>query len=157
MTDIERTKSEALLDLRYQIRLHFLHARLFRRFRAFSAILSLGAGSAALISALQGSPRALAALGIIVALVSAADVVLHWSERAATHSIWQRDLSDLLARSTPMTLEDLDSEMTRLIGPIDDEIESLRVPAFNDNVRSNGHEDWVRPESLLQRLISAIA
>jgi hypothetical protein len=156
-TETPRTKAEAILDIRYGIRLHFLHARLYRRLRAGAAIASLLAGSAAMVSVLQAVPGGLLAAGICVAVASGADIVFGWAEKAARHNVLRRQLADLLARVSKLSFEDIDSELARYEAEADDEIEALRLPAFNDNVRSNGHEDWVRPEPFSARLMRLVA
>ncbi len=156
MQDI-RSKYEAILDLRYDMRLHFLHARLYRHLRAGAAILSLLAGSAAIVSVLQTLPGGLLVAGVVVAAASAADILFRWAEKAAHHDVLRRRLAEILSRESELSLEALDSELARYEVEADDEIESLRVPAYNDNLRSNGREDLVRPESLSARLFRLIA
>lgn len=48
MSDIERTKAESTLDIRYAIRLHELHLRLYGRIRAALSFITLAGSSAAL-------------------------------------------------------------------------------------------------------------
>jgi hypothetical protein len=156
-TQNSRSKYEATLDIRYGMRLHFLHSRMYRHFRAGVAIISLLGGSAALVSALQALPHGILFAGIVVAATSCADIVCGWAEKAARHDVLRRRLADLLARAPGLTLEAIDSELARYEADADDEIESLRLPAYNDNVRSNGHEDWARPEPLATRLIRLVS
>jgi hypothetical protein len=152
-----RSKYEAVLDIRYGIRLHFLHARLYRNLRTGAAIVSLLAGSAAIVSVLQAIPHGVLAAGIIVAVASSGDIVFRWAEKAADHDVLRRRLAQLLAGAPELSLEALDSERARCEADEDDEIESLRVLAYNDNLRSNGHEDLVRAEPLSARLIRFLA
>jgi hypothetical protein len=153
--DIPRTKAEAVLDVRYQMRLHFLHRRFYNRMRAWVASTSLIAGSAAVVSAFRDVPGALLACGLIVAVAGAADLVFRWAERAAKHDTWRRDLAAFLANDPD--LPQIEAVLIRHDGTVDDEIEALRLVALNDNARSNGHEDWVRPEGFAERIMRCLA
>ena len=158
MTDIPRTKAEAILDIRYGIKLHLLHSRLYRRLRAGVTVVSLLGGSAALVSVLRTMPHVLVAAGIAVAVASAADIVGGWADKAPrVMRLLRRRLAALLSRVSTLDLEALDSELAGYEADADDELESLRIPAYNDNARSNGHEGWIRPEPLSSRLIRLIA
>ena len=153
----ERSKYEALLDVRYAMRLHFLHRRLYNRLRGGVALVSFCAGSAAIATALQGVPGALLVCGVLVALASACDLVSHWSDRAARHDVWRRSMAAILQRETELSLCDIDAALAKHEGEVDDEIESLRILAYNDNLRSNGREDYVRAEPFAAKVVRLIA
>lgn len=152
-----RSKSEAILDVRYEIRLHFLHARLYRRLQSAAAILALLAGSASITPLLQGLPHGVLVAGVLVAVFAACDLVFRWSDKAAHHHELRRRLTELLERTPDLDVAGIDRELARIDVDDSDEIESLRIPAYNDNLRSNGYEDWVRPMSFMARLIRMIA
>lgn len=152
-----RTKAEAVLNIKYYCRLHQLHARLYNRLRGAAAVVSVVAGSAALVSALQSVPYLLSGLGVVVAAVSGIDFFFGWAEKAACHKQWRREYSSLLARSATMDLNGIDAELAKLSGETEEEVESLRAVAWNDVLRSNGHEDGMREEGFAQRLVRSLA
>ena len=153
--EIPRTRAEAVLDVWYFIRLHFLHRRLYSRARATMAIVGLVSGSAAMVEAFRDRPQLLPVLGVVVAVAGASDLVFNWAELAARHDAWRKEMADLLARNP--SLEEIDAAIARRSGSVDDEIQALCVPAFNDNVRRNGHEDWVRSENIFERFMRFLA
>lgn len=157
MTIPARDKDEAIRCVRYQIRLHFLHHRLYMRIRRFISFASLLLGSTALYGAFKESPAALGVAGIAVAVLGAADLVMDWANRAARHDAWRRRMANLLARSSELQLGEIDRELAELEGDVDDEIESLRKPANNDVLRANGLEVAVQKESVRERLYRFIA
>jgi hypothetical protein len=53
-----------------------------------------------------------------------------------------------------MSLADIDSALGRHDGEVDDEIKALTFIAFNQNARSNGHEDWVRDLPAMSKILS---
>jgi hypothetical protein len=157
MLMMSRDKDEALCRVRYQLRLHFLHVRLYGRIRKCVALVSLVLGSTALYGAFKNNVAAVGLSGIIVAVLSISDIVMDWSDRAARHGVWRRRMADLLVRSHKLDTAAIDRELSQIEGEIDDEFESLRVPAMNDVLRSNGMDDAVRPEAAMQRLFRILA
>jgi hypothetical protein len=101
---------------------------------------------------MKGAHLWVASSGIVVAVASALDVLNQWAERAAKHDSWRHEMSKVLADSSSLSLADIDAALARHGGEVDDEIESLRVIAFNDVARSNGRDDLLRPLSLASRL-----
>ncbi len=156
MSDIERTKAESDLDIRYAIRLHELHLRLYKRLRAGLSFITLAGGSAALISLLAGKPTLVAAMAAAVALSALFEHVFDFAAKVAERAALIRDYNLLLAQN--LALPEQDREMFHIrAGDPQTGIESLRFVAFNDNARQTGHEDWARPETFGQRLMRALA
>lgn len=152
-----RTKSEAILGINYCIRVHELHCRLYRRIRGCMTIASLLAGSAAMVSVVQGIPGLIAVLGIAVATIGYVDAAANISALAERHSLWTREFNKLLAVSSGLTIDELDARKREIIADATVEIESLRPVAYNDVLESGGFMDGMRPESRAQRLMRAIA
>lgn len=152
-----RTKGEALLDISYGARLHFLHCRLYRRIRSVLTITSLIAGTSAFAMAMSLLPAAVGLMGIVVAACSIIDAQCNFAERAMRHAQWRVAALELLARAEPMTLAEVDAAWLKLRAGIDDEIESLRTVAMNDNLRAKGFEDSMRSENRVQRLMRVLA
>jgi len=157
MDDIPRTKHEACLDASYAAQLHLLHRCIYRRVRTLLALVTVAAGTAAVTSALQQVPGGVTAAAILVALCGTLDVVCNFTEKAVKHELLRKEYVDLLARLDAMNLADFDAIRLGIQGRSDNLITSLSLVAFNDNVRSNGHEDWVRPENRMERFMRAVA
>lgn len=156
MSDIERTKAESNLDIGYAIRLNELHLRLFRRIRATLSIITLGGSSAALVSLLAGQPVLVAATAAAVAIAALLEQIFDFAAKIARRGVLIRSYNELLARDLP--LAEQDREMYRIrADAIESNVECLRYVAFNDHARQSGHEDWVRPETGMQRLMRALA
>jgi len=156
MSDIERTKAESTLDIRYAIRLHELHLRLYGRIRAALSFITLAGSSAALVSLLADRAALVAATAAAVAVAALFEQVFDFAAKVARRRVLIRSYYDLLARDLPLAEQDREMYRLRADG-IEPGIESLRYVAFNDNVRRSGHEDWARPESAMQRLLRALA
>jgi hypothetical protein len=152
-----RTKGEALLDLSYAIRLHRMSCRRYRKLKGVVAFTTLILGMAAVISALQSLPYAIGIAGIVIGTMSVIDVLGGFGEKATRHNHWREQYEDLSARSAEMTLDQLDAERKRIARGVDNEVEALRVPAYNDNLASCGYESMMRPETFRQRLARVLA
>lgn len=147
-----RNKAEAILDVRYQIRFQALQAQYCKKVRAACTMLNLVFGSAAVVSAIH-RPALISILGIAVATVSAAEFVFGWAERSVKHDACRRAAAELLEQSGDMSLEEIDRGLARLEREAENEVCSLRVVAYNDNVRSNGFPSYVLPEGMRQKLM----
>lgn len=151
-----RTLQEARLDACYAIRLHELHRRLYRRCRTAITIIVMVGGSAALFSMISDNLALLRIGALVVAMTSFLDLVIDFAGKAAERTLTIARYTELLCGEK--TLAQFDDGLLRLrSGSPGAEIESLRLVAFNDNVRSSGHESWARPERGLQRFWRAVA
>lgn len=157
MANRERTKAEAILNVRYQERLHFLHCRFYHRVRKVFNFITLAAGSAAIAAAIKSVPGGVAASAVVVTLISFFDVLGNFPEKAVRHDVWRRRAAELKAGSAEFDLVTIDRELARLTGDVDDEIEALRAVAFNDVLKSSGYEDGIRDESRMQRFLRVLA
>jgi hypothetical protein len=156
MTNPPRTKAEAILSIKYQIRLHALHRRLFKRVQSLLAVVSLLAGAAALIPFWQSIPGGITISAVIVAFVSIVGALGGFAEDSVKHDIWRREAADLLARSAGMDLVAIDAALAYVPGD-DETIESLRAVAFNDVLTSGGFDDGKHTESCSERVFRQIA
>src|SRR5690606_19631596 len=157
MSNPVRTKDEVLREVRYHERLHFLHCRFYRSIRKCLVIFSLASGSAALTPALQSLPAGVITAAGLVALFAILDAVGNYSEKAVWHNVWRRNASLVLAKSGPLTQEELEAADRELIAEVDEEIEALRVVAWNDVLKTVGREDAMRLETRFQRLMRTLA
>jgi len=139
-----RTKGEAILEIKYQLQLHSLHQRLYRRLRFLVAFLSLALGSSAIVGIISPQPWLVAGAGIIIAALTIVDSLCQWSEMSARHASWRRDMATLLANSGDLDLKEIDRAIAHHYGEVDDEVRALSYIAYNDVVRGAAHEDWIR-------------
>lgn len=146
-----RTVGEAKLDAFYHARLHELHARLYRRLRYAVVILSLLAGSSAFAAAMASHGLLAGVSGFVVALLTFVDIAVDFAGKGLAHTSQRKRYLELI-RSNPAQLDAYDKQLAKIAEDDPGEIESLRVPAYNDNVRSNGHESWARAEGFWQRM-----
>lgn len=151
------TKAEAVLQLRYNIRCHELHRRLYRRVQLSMSFASIAAGSAALLPVWQQMPGGLLISGIAVAVIGALGALSGLPEAAARRDTACRDLNRVLAGvSAPdVTKEQIDAAITA--SPHEDHIEALRYVAWHDVLRSGGYLDGIKPETRWQRVMRAVA
>jgi hypothetical protein len=153
----ERSQYEACMDARYQVVLHDKHVRFYKRARAGITFISLAGGSTALVGAVGNHPTALAIAGFGVALVSFLDVSIDFAARAAEHGTVKKRYLALL-RKSGLSLEEFDAELLRIDEEEDvSEIDALRMPAYNENVRNQGREECQRAETRWQRFMGVIA
>lgn len=157
MSNPTRTKAEAVLKLKYSIRLHHLHCRLYGRLKTALAAISLLAGSAAFLSVVQAMPGVVAAMGVIIAAASYADVLVNLSGKAVLHNLWRRQYAAIDTKMQALDLSALDAALAEVAMDTEEGIEALRAVAYNDTLKSFGHEDGMRPENRMERFVRAIA
>lgn len=155
MTHQPKTKAEAVLKLQYEIRLHELHRRLYRRAQFALSLLSVLIGSASLLPVLQAAPGGLLLSGALLAVIGAVSAVGGLADAAARHEIRRRAVADILARAPRLGIDDIEGERIQLAD--EDYIESLRAVAFNDALKSGGYESGMRPERRMERLMRCLA
>lgn len=153
----KRTKLEALHGLKYEIRLHYTHARLYRRLRAMVAFIGALGSASAFTSALAGSPRLIAVGGMLLAVCGFADLVLDFGKKATEHELTRKAYCKVEERWASLSLSQADAEMASIKAEDPGHIESLRWPAQNDVLRSEGFIDHVKKLSWLERFFNLIA
>lgn len=153
-----RTKVEVRRELQYAERMHFRHCRFYKRIRAGLATVSLLAGSAAIVPAIQAIPSGVITAAVVVTVLTIFDVVGNFAEKSVKHGVWRRQAALLIAESEPMDVVQLDAALHRLIAEAgDDELESLRAVCWNDVLDSAGRQDAMRPEKKLEKMMRALA
>lgn len=158
MTNPARTKAEAILGISYRIRLHELHCRFYRRARGAVMLFSFAAGSAAITTAVQTIPGAIAALAALVAVLAYIEGATNLAALAERHSMWAREFNRYLARAIMLSdIDAIDAGRIELIAETTVDIQSLCGVAYNDALRSSGYEDGIRPEVGVQRFMRALA
>lgn len=152
-----RDHDEALLDLDYAIRLSCLHERLFSRTKRGIVALNLLAGAAAVSTLVQGNGALVAASAAVVAGTTIADAVWDYGSLSAAHAADRKRFQRIRARSSGMTVEKLDAAVENARIDCAQTLESLRLPAYNDNLRRHGRTEHLAKLTLLQKLMGIIA
>lgn len=153
----KRTKLEALNGLRYEIRLHYRHTRLYRRLRAMVAFVGAFGSASAFSSAFAGSPKLMAVGGLLLAVCGIADLVLDFGGKATEHELTRKAYCKLEERWAGLSLPQVDAEMAAIKADDPGHIESLRWPSQNDVLRSEGYVAHVKKLGWLERFFSLIA
>lgn len=153
----QRNVGEAILDVLYGIRFNDLNVRFYRRLDGLLASLNLILGSAAAVTLLSKQPEIAGWSGLLVAIVSAIDKTMKPADKALRCAEHRAKFGALAARAHDMNLADIDRELRVLQACGPDTIEALAIPAFNDNLRSNGHYDDIVKVPFLGRLACLIA
>jgi hypothetical protein len=151
------TKAEAVLQLRYVIRLHQLHRRLYRRVEMGMSFASIVAGSAALLPVWQQMPGGLMLSGIALAIIGAISAVGGLAEAAAQRNVTIRQLNRALERAADAAVSAAEIDAANLASESHVDIEALRYIAYNDVLRAGGHTDGMQPETPWQRVMRAVA
>lgn len=154
--EYERSHYEAVMDVRYFARLHFLHINFYRRINYIVSALSLVSGTAAYSSAINGSPALLTASGVLVALFSAIGVLCNFPEKIVQHRLLYRRYKELDATAKGMSLDSLDEKIKAISMDEDGVVKALELRAFNDNVISAGRTDYAEQLPLISRAVSLI-
>ncbi len=159
MTDsavpVPRSKTEAVRDLHYLIRLCRVHQRLHERMDRWGKLFELLGGSAALVSVASQSSVALAVAGVLVAVAAFANLVFEPSTKARRYQEAALALTDLLAKSDQMTLTALDAG--RYCVALPGFIDALRAPSYNDTMHSHGLGKYLMPLSRMERFMAWLA
>lgn len=150
-----RDWNEAIRDLDYEIRLNQRHCRLYNRLHAGTRFFELLGGSAAIGVAFSGNPELLKAAGAILAVVACANFAFDPGSKARDHKRALLDFNEIRAEAGKLTFDQIDKRRRRVPEP--DYIEGLRVPSWNDMMRSHGYNKSAKKLSLWQIFMAAIA
>ena len=153
----ERSKYEAVLDVRYGFRFGEMNERFYRRLDLLFGFIGLFGGSAAVVGAIATYPILSLSSGAMVAAFAVIERLVRPVEKAIDHANYKKRFADLDARASKLSLDDLDSELRRLQADAPMGINSLAIPAFNANLRSNGRGDLSTQVSYWSRFIALLA
>lgn len=155
--EYERTHYEAEMDAKFRNRIHGLHCAIYRRLRYVLNFTSLLAGGGAAALAFHDFPLALRALGLLVAVCSALNLVLDPATKMAAHQALAQRYQRLVKQAPKLKLEELDEALADIAVDDISVIGGLRTPAYNANVIAAGRYDYVRTPTQWERLIAAFA
>lgn len=153
----ERNLGEAILDIRYCIRLNHLLRRFFRRLDAIISGVELIAGTAVFVSFFQENPEMAVKIALCVAVASMLNRVIKPAEKAYQADELYRRYEQLRSQADQMTLSEVDAAMSELRQMPVSDIEGLRNVAYNDNLRESGFAGSCVKETALNSLWRAFA
>lgn len=144
------------MDLCYEVRLHELHERLFTRVRWCIAAITVAASTAAFVTLTSYSPMLVGISGVAITAVGILDALSDFAGKVLAHRTQRRRYLDLLSRLGGLSVSQIDAERHQIAK--DDPIvwESLKMPAYNYNVRTHGHCDFVQRLNPWQWLLSKL-
>lgn len=153
----ERTHHEITLDVRYAARYGLRMRRLFGTVKNVITFAELVGGSAAFGAWLAGSPALAGAMGLLLAAVVAVNHTVQPAENRAHCAELHRRYTELDRLAPTLDAAVLDDRLRALRENDAPELEALRVVAYNDNLRENGYETGLIPETRWQRFVAFFA
>lgn len=152
------TREQRIGEIRYAIRLTQRTARLYRRVQTAGTFLSVIGGSAALSLLAQGVPGWVGIAGsALLATAGAALVSIRPADKAAANEADTRRYVALMAKAHGMDDATLALAIDEAHQGDAQEIEPLRIVAFNDVAREFNRPDVIQPLTLEQRILAALA
>lgn len=146
------------MEVSYAARLHRRHERLYKRSSFLLKFLSMLSIVGAFTSILSMSPAAVVTASILFGVVAILDALWSPGDKASIFGSqanrYQRLSSDLVN----LREEEIEQRLREL--RIDDPamlIDALRMPTYNEVVRSRGRGDYCEPLSRLQRFFDTLA
>jgi hypothetical protein len=139
-------------ELRYADRLWTRQARLYRRIQTVGTFLTV-LGSASAFSA--WAPKAYDWLpilgGTVAAVFGAALIAIRPADKASMAEVQAKKYREATGRL------DLEQALNKIRESDPHEIESLRLPVYNEVVREVGQDDYVAKLNLRERIINFVA
>lgn len=160
---MNKTREQLVGEIRYAIRLTQRTARLYRRVQTAGTFLSIVGGSAALSSiasaSVTGGVPAWIGLvgGALLTMAGAALIAIRPADKAAANEADTKRYVALMSKSHGLTEEALALAIDEAHQGDAQEIEPLRIIAFNDVAIEFNRADVVQPLSWEQRILSALA
>ena len=153
-----RAAHDIEFDIRYGARYALRQARFFSRLQGAFTAINLLAGSAAFGGWLARQPELAGAAGLVIAVLAVLDHVVRAGAHAAdarhAHGAFTALLARLRCGEEATALEGALADLQGQAGP---EVESLRIPAWNDVLLEMGHQpDQLDALTLRQRLAGVV-
>jgi hypothetical protein len=153
----DRTKYEAILDIRYGQCYNDLNARLYRRLDLAFGFVGLFGGSGALIAALGEYKAAGVVAGALVAAVAVIERLVRPVEKAVEHDAAKKKYAALNISADDLVLAEIDRELKQLQADAPGGFRSLAKVAYNTNVTANGRPDYALGLTRWERLANLVA
>jgi len=147
-----------VLDARWGERYCDLHARMYGHIRTAMNISQGAAGSAAFAGYFVNYPGLIASTGIFMAVLAVISGAIDFSARAIRFELHGQRYGELDAKARAMSVDEFSSRVRALQNePLEGEVNALRHVAMNDVLRENGRGEEMKPLTLGQRVVAAIA
>ncbi|MCK0743585.1 hypothetical protein [Chromohalobacter nigrandesensis] len=153
----DRTFYEAKGDAMYSVRYMILQERLYKRLAGLFKFTSLFGGSAAFAGLITASPLVTGTSGLLITASTVLDFVISPEQKALQCKEARQKFQKLLRKADELDIAAFDRRAEKIAMLDTPNIESLRIPAYNDSMCERGRTDFVQPLSFRQRVIRAIA
>ncbi|WP_027967300.1 hypothetical protein [Halomonas halocynthiae] len=153
----ERTLYEAQGDAKYSVRYMILQERFYKRLAGLFKFTSLFAGSAAFAGFIASTPLITGISGLLITASTVLDFVIYPERKARQCIDARREYQALLNEAESLDLTSFDSRALQIAMREAPNIESLRVPAYNDSVKERGRTDYIQPLTWRERFMKSIA
>ncbi len=153
-----RTREQLEGEIRYAIRLTQRTARLYRNLQVFGVFVATVGSSATISAVAQLAPPALGMMGAAaLTLAGAALLSIRPADKAAANEADLRRYEALKVKAHSLDNEALALAIDESHRGGAQEIEALRLVAYNDVAREFNRADMLQPLSLRQRLLAVLA
>lgn len=143
-------------EIAYSIVFNEANARVFGTLKSAVTAAGLVAGTAAVAGLIAASPGLVVLAGLLVAVISVAEIVLRVGDQAAHFRQAARAMRLLQQRSDAMSVADGLRQLRGLRADFDGGLTSLEAYAWNRMCEQRGYPDRMRL-TRLQRLVSVLA
>ena len=144
------------MDLDFAIEISVLNQRFYERLHKGFAFVSLLAGGSAFVTIFHPNSIVVTVAGLLVGILALLEQVYDFRGKATQHGALFKRFCRLKARTGGMTMTQVDAARVKLEGDSIPVIQGLRYPAFNNNLRSNGLGQYVKPLTRWERFLCFI-
>lgn len=153
----ERTHYEAMGDISYNCRYFLLQQRFFGKLAGTFRFISIVSGSTAFAGFVSVSPELSGGAGVVVAVVTALDIIINPGQKAYACNEVMRRYRELERQAKKLDLDALEERLVELRAMEVPSIEALRVPAYNDSCTERGRTDELLPVKWWHRFAALLA
>jgi len=139
------------------MRYNDLCERFYNRVDFFVGVFTVAGGSAAVVGLVNKDPDWAAYSAAVLAVVGIIGRQLGASRKAEQHLQAKKAYAALDAKSPALAVEQVDAELRPLQASAPSGIRLLALPAYNENLRTNGRPELAQKLSLGERLAFAFA
>lgn len=152
-----RTQGEAIIDVMYGIIYNDMNARLYGRIDGFITLINLLGGSAIFVTMLNDKNSMISGMvGLFIALMALIQQIVKPAEKKIACNIHKEKYGQLASRAASLNLQEIDVELRILQTTGPDTISSLAIPAYNQNVISNGFPSYKLKETTWNKIVKLL-
>lgn len=153
----ERTKYEAILDVRYGQCYNELNARFYRRLDLLFGFVGLFGGSGALIAAIAEYKTLGVITGAAVAAIAVIERLVGAIEKAVRHEDFKKKFASLNIEADHLEFAEIERRLRELQADGPSGLHTLGRPAYNLTVTANGRPDYTVALSRWERAFCFVA